>query len=176
MSAAVSPNGRWIAIDLLGALWIVPIDGGDARKISPDLLEARQPTWSPDNESLAFQGYDDGSWHIYTMSREGERLRRLTKGVFDDCEPAWSHDGSRIAFSSDRVGGTTTIWTVSAVNGAVAQASTRDGWMPTWSAGDREITFISSDRGRVGSDPTSRAQPGVYAVGANGQERLILRD
>src|SRR4030095_5225593 len=43
MAAAVSPDRRWIAIDLVGALWIVPIRGGEATKITADLLEARLP-------------------------------------------------------------------------------------------------------------------------------------
>jgi len=71
MAAAVSPDRRSIAIDLLGALWILPLRGGEARRITPDLLEARQPTWSPDSRSIAFQGYDDGVWHIYVIPAEG---------------------------------------------------------------------------------------------------------
>src|SRR5688572_4138104 len=66
MAAAVSPDRRWIAIDLVGALWVLPIEGGEAKQITPLLLEARQPTWSADSRSIAFQGYDDGAWHIYT--------------------------------------------------------------------------------------------------------------
>ncbi len=112
MAAAASPDGRFIAIDLVGAIWILPISGGAATKITPDLFEARQPTWSPDGNTIAFQGYDDGAWHVYTIARSGGEPKALTSGVFDDREPAWSHDGSRIAFSSDRVGGITTIWTV----------------------------------------------------------------
>ncbi len=73
MAAAASPDGRYIAIDLIGGLWILPMHGGDARRITPELLEARQPTWSPDNRHLAFQGYgDDGVWHIYTIATSGE--------------------------------------------------------------------------------------------------------
>jgi hypothetical protein len=64
MAAAVSPDRRWIAFDLIGGLWIIPFGGGEARRITPPLLEARQPTWSPDSESIAFQGYDDGVWHL----------------------------------------------------------------------------------------------------------------
>jgi Tol biopolymer transport system component len=64
MAAAASPDRRSIAIDLLGALWILPFHGGEARRITPELMEARQPTWSPDSQSIAFQGYDDGTWHI----------------------------------------------------------------------------------------------------------------
>ncbi len=54
MSAAVSRDRRSIAIDLVGSLWVLPIRGGEAKKITPDLLEARQPTWSPGGESIAF--------------------------------------------------------------------------------------------------------------------------
>src|SRR3954469_3302458 len=71
MAAAPSPDRRSIAIDLLGSIWIVPIRGGDAKRITPELLEARQPTWSPDSQSIAFQGYDDGTWHIYVIPRDG---------------------------------------------------------------------------------------------------------
>ena len=88
MAAAMSPDGT-IAIDLLGRLWLLPISGGVAKRITPDLLEARLPSWSPDGESIAFQGYgDDGAWHIYTIRWEGTNLRALTSGEFDDREPA----------------------------------------------------------------------------------------
>src|SRR3954469_10361382 len=121
MAAAASPDRQSIAIDLLGGIWILPFSGGDARRITPELLEARQPTWSPDGGSIAFQGYDDGVWHIYVIPREGGEAKAITTGAFDDREPAWSHDGSRIAFSSDRYGGITSIWTVAAGGGRPRQ-------------------------------------------------------
>ena len=170
MAAAASPDRRSIAIDLLGGIWILPYRGGEARRITPELLEARQPAWSPDGRSLAFQGYDDGAWHIYVIGRDGGDARAITSGLFDDREPAWSHDGSRIAFSSDRYGGITTIWTVAVASGDLHQLSTRDGWMPTWSPNDQEVTFVSNDAGaRSGRD----ARPGLYAVSAEGRERSI---
>jgi hypothetical protein len=43
MAAAASPDGQSIAIDLLGEIWILPSRGGEAKKITPELLEARQP-------------------------------------------------------------------------------------------------------------------------------------
>ena len=43
MAAAASPDRRSIAIDLLGGIWILPVRGGDAHRITPELLEARQP-------------------------------------------------------------------------------------------------------------------------------------
>jgi Tol biopolymer transport system component/imidazolonepropionase-like amidohydrolase len=173
MSAAVSPDRRSIAIDLLGSLWILPIDGGQARRITPELFEARLPTWSPDSQSLAFQGYDDGVWHIYVINRDGSNIRSVTEGEFDDREPAWSHDGSRIAFSSDRFGGISTVWEVTLRTGQLRRVSGRDGWMPAFSPNDDEIAFISQDRGESSPGVVRERAPGFYAVTASGRERLV---
>ena len=104
MAAAASPDGRTVVIDLLGALWTVPIDGGRARRILEDGYDARLPAWSPDGKRIAFQAYRDSTWNIWTIDAEGSGLRRETSGPFDDREPHWSPDGTRLAFSSDRSG------------------------------------------------------------------------
>ena len=174
MAAAASPDGQSIAIDLLGEIWILPFRGGEAKRITPELLEARQPTWSPDSQSIAFQGYEDGAWHIYVIARDGGDAKAITSGPFDDREPAWSHDGSRIAFSSDRYGGITTIWTAVASTGETRRLSTRDGWMPFWSPGDQEVMFVSSDAGEQG--PGRQPSPGLWTVASDGRERQIATD
>src|SRR4051812_5077433 len=67
MAAALSPDGRMLAIDLLGCLWVLPSSGGMARQISDEFGDVRQPTWAPDGKTIAFQSYRDGGWHIWTM-------------------------------------------------------------------------------------------------------------
>ncbi|HEY7284012.1 MAG TPA: amidohydrolase family protein [Vicinamibacterales bacterium] len=177
MAAAVSPDRRWIAFDLVGRLWLVPFGGGDARPLTPLLLEARQPTWSPDSDTIAFQGYDDGAWHIYVVGRDGGEPRPLTTGEFDDREPVWSHQGASVAFSSDRAGGITTVWTVDARNGAVRQVSKRDGAYPVWSPDDQEITIASADRidGSGRPVPEPDRQPGLWGLNVNRGERLVVK-
>jgi Tol biopolymer transport system component/imidazolonepropionase-like amidohydrolase len=176
MAAAVSPDRRWIAFDLIGALWVMPFGGGEATRITPPLLEARQPAWAPDGNTIAFQGYDADTWHIYVIARGGGEARAITSGEFDDREPAWSHDGSRIAFSSDRGGGVTTIWEVAAGGGAPRQISKRDAWMPSWSPNDQEITVVSADRfdGRGRPAPDRGRHPGLWGLRTDGSERLML--
>ena len=145
MAAAASPDGRSIAIDLLGAhLDSSASAAARPRRITPELLEARQPTWSPDSQSIAFQGYDDGTWHIYVIPRDGGEAKAITNGVFDDREPVWSHDGiaHRLLVGSlrrhhDHLDGHRR-------QRRGAQLSTRDGWMPTWSPNDQEMTFVSA--------------------------------
>src|SRR5262249_44854734 len=163
--------------DLVGRLWVMPFRGGVATAITPPLLEARLPTWSPNSESIAFQGYDDGTWHVYVVPREGGEPRALTSGEFDDREPAWSNHGPAIAFSSDRYGGIVTLWQVDAVSGEVRQISKRDAWMPSWSPNDREITAVSSDRFTVAGElvPERERRPGLWATSLEGgRERSLV--
>ncbi len=158
MAAAASPDGRTLAIDLLGGIWVLPITGGEAKRITPELVEARQPTWSPDGGSIAFQKCDDGAWHVYVIGKDGGEARPITGGVFDDREPAWSHDGTRIAFSSDRYGGITTIWTVRPSGGNPSRVSTHDdGSMPDMVGGRSRDRFrVARQRPRQGRRPASR--------------------
>src|SRR6185295_16895448 len=66
MAAALSPDGRTIAIDLLGTLWTMPAGGGTAKPITDIFIDARQPSWSPDGQRIAFQAYRSSTWQIWT--------------------------------------------------------------------------------------------------------------
>jgi Tol biopolymer transport system component/imidazolonepropionase-like amidohydrolase len=167
MAAAVSPDGRTLVIDLLGALWTLPIEGGRARRILDDGYDARLPAWSPDGKRVAFQAYRDSTWNIWTVNVDGTGLRRETSGPFDDREPHWSPDGTRVAFSSDR-SGSYDVWLITLTSGDVRQLTNNpaNDSMPAWSPDGREIVFISDRRER-----------GIYSVdAASGVERLVAAD
>ena len=99
MATAISPDKQTLAIDLQGRLWLMPVSGGEAKPITDEFGDARQPSWSPDGQQLTFQGYWEGNWHIYTVHKDGSNLQQLTHGPYDYREPHWSPDGKIIAFA-----------------------------------------------------------------------------
>src|SRR5262249_11871194 len=122
MAIALSPDERTIALDLQGGLWTMPAGGGQARRITDEYGDARQPAWSPDGRRLAYQSYRDGTWRIWTSGADGSDAKAVTTGSFDDREPHWSPDGSKIAFSSDR-SGNYDIWILDVASGRIEQVT-----------------------------------------------------
>ena len=145
IAAAVSPDGRSIAFDLLGRIWVVPRAGGTASALTEPLNESRQPAWSPDGARIAFQSYRDGTWHIYSMARDGSDVRQHTFGLFDEREPDYMADGRTIVFSSDRAGNYD-IWSVNLANGALARLTDdpADDAAPAVNRATGAIAFVST--------------------------------
>ena len=169
MAAALSPDGRTIAIDLLGTLWTMPAAGGVAKPITDNSMDARQPSWSPDGSRIAFQAYRSSTWQIWIIRPDGSDLQALTAGPYDDREPVWSPDGRQIAFSSDR-SGSYDVWVLTPATRDLKQITTdpSNEFYPSWH-GSNEIVFVS-DR---------RPDPGVYSAGlagSTGSERLLARE
>ncbi len=64
------------------------------------------PALSPDGHQVAFawNGGEDGRFHIYIQLMDGDAPLQLTRADADDFAPTWSPDGTRIAFLRQRSG------------------------------------------------------------------------
>ena len=151
MASALSPNQKTLAIDLLGQIWLLPIEGGIAKPLTDPLGDARQPAWSPDGQFLTFQAYWDGNWHIYSIHRDGSGLQQRTSGPYDHREPHWSPNGQHIVFSSDR-DGTYDIWTLNVANNQLKQQTKESAneYAPAWSLDGEQIGYVSDDPTKPG--------------------------
>ncbi len=146
MAAAVAPDGESLVIAVQSALWTLPIEGGDATRISTWDMEATAPVWSPDGTRIAFQNFDEHYYQIWSIAADGSDARALTSGYYDHREPAWS--GSHIAFSSDRSGeGSYDIWTLDLGSGEYRRwtQSTNDAHSPAWSPDGESIAYVDGD-------------------------------
>ena len=76
MSLDVSPDGREIAFDLLGDLYIMPIGGGEARALTTGIAWDMQPRYSPNGSEIAFTSDRGGGDNIWVMNRDGSDPRQ----------------------------------------------------------------------------------------------------
>ncbi len=82
-------------------LWVIPGQGGIARRLTSNLGEVSWPLLSPDGQWLAFVGRDEGQAEIYVMPALGGPARRLTYLGGTACQPvAWSPEGKIVLASN----------------------------------------------------------------------------
>ena len=98
MSTDVSPDGQTIVFDLLGDLYLLGIEGGQAKALTRDPAFDSQPVFSPDGEWILFVSDRSGAENFWTVAVDGSSVRQWSFNAGDRMlvSPAWSSDGNRI--------------------------------------------------------------------------------
>ncbi len=79
MSVDVSPDGKTLVFDLLGDLYLLPIEGGQARPLTTSMAWEHQARFSPDGRQLAFVSDAGGGDNIWVMNLDGSGARAITQ-------------------------------------------------------------------------------------------------
>jgi Tol biopolymer transport system component len=166
MAVALSPSKDKMVIDVLGQLWLLDKNGGNVVALTDGLGNARQPDWSPDGQSLLFQAYWEGNWHIYILNLESKEISRITSGSFDHREPVWSPDGESIVFSSD-LEGSYDLYIFNFATGSMVRQTTDDfnEFAPDWSPDGQRIVYASDNPSEKGIRELNKD---------SGEDRLLL--
>lgn len=97
MNVDISPDGRWIVFDLLGDIYRIPTEGGQAENLSSGVSFEHQPRFSPDGRTIAFVSDRDGADNIWLMNSDGSNRRQLTKDKTKlPTVPNWTPDGEYV--------------------------------------------------------------------------------
>jgi len=115
MNLDVSPDGKQIVFDLLGDIYIIPIEGGNAKQLRSGLAWEVQPRFSPDGKQICFTSDAGGGDNIWTMKTDGSEAKQITKEDFRLLNnTVWSPDGefliTRKHFTGTRSAGAGEIW------------------------------------------------------------------
>jgi hypothetical protein len=95
---AVSPDGEWLIFTMLGHLFHLPIEGGEAEQLTFGPYHDADPAISPDGTRVAFGSNRDGTdGNIFVLNLADGRIDQVTQDSLAG-RPAWAPDGSAIAY------------------------------------------------------------------------------
>lgn len=166
--------GRASPVDSAAHIWIIKVDGSDARPLTRGSSRNIRPAWSPYGTAILFSsdrhaapnphffGRDDGDLEIYRMDLNGSNVRRLTNHAGTALGAKWSPDGQQIAFHRFVAGGASDILVMNA-DGSEPRNLMRGRFSagrPTWSPDGSEIAF--------------NAEGGIYVMRADGSDPKLL--
>ena len=97
-SVDISPDGKQLVFDMLGGLYTVSIDGGEARALTQGIDWNFQPRFSPNGKEIAFVSDRDGGDNIWVINADGSGSRQVTQEKEHNLHnPYWTPDGQWIA-------------------------------------------------------------------------------
>ena len=147
-------NGNEIVFTYAGDLWTVPVEGGQARRLTSHLGFEAFGRYSPDGKTIAFTGEYDGNREVYSIPSEGGEPQRLTwtstnsRDDFGDrmgpnnIVMCWTPDGKNIVYRN-RIGEgfEGKLWTVSPDGGMPSEIPLPEGGFCCWSPDGKKLAY-----------------------------------
>ena len=154
LSLDVHPDGQRVVFSLLGDLYLLPIGGGEARRITSGPAYDVQPRFSPDGRSIAFASDRGGSENLWICDLEGRNARAVSSEKASIVNsPAWAPDGEylvgRKRLTDTSSLGTDELWMWHVRGGEGVQLTKKDDQPeaadPTVSPDGRFVYFSSRE-------------------------------
>jgi len=150
----VHPDGQRLVLSLLGDLYLLPITGGEATRITSGPAYDVEPRFSPDGNWIAFASDRSGIENLWLCDLQGGKTRALSADKASTVSaPAWSPDGEylvgrkRITDVSSL--GTVELWMWHVKGGQGVQLTKKDDQPdaadPVFSPDGRFVYFSARD-------------------------------
>ncbi|MFZ4687602.1 MAG: amidohydrolase family protein [Polymorphobacter sp.] len=173
--ASVSPDGNRVVFESLGKLYVKPVAGGAAKRLTSGSDFELFPAWSRDGKTIVFIGWSDaGLGHVRTIAAGGGAVRDVTPQPGHYARPRFSPDGSTIVYERGNGGGVTSpLWSADAgawripTAGGTPVRLAADGSEPHFGASNDRVFMTASDKGKrqlISTDRNGEARR-VHAEG-----------
>ena len=178
---AVSPDGSEIcfvslrddaqALSTNLNLWVIPVEGGEPRRVSPWEGMNVHPVYSPDGGRIAYcgarrAGYEADRLELLILDRASGKVSEVAPGFAESTSaPTWSSDGSALYFGAEDKG-RRRVYRVPAGGGEpVALTGEAVDHDPVVSPDGKWVVFLRE---------TLSSPPEIYRVGVDGGEPKAL--
>ncbi len=178
LSLDISPDGRIIAFDMLGDLYLLPIEGGDARRITSDLAYDTGPKFSPDGTRLLFISDRSGSENVWMLdlddeAAEPEQFTERSNKIMQSA--AWSPDGKYVVTSEGKRLMDLRIYHVDGGTGAEINEGNQKQVEPVFSPDGRYIYYSTRSGAWQYNASLPQYQVAVYDRETGESERITSR-
>ena len=135
-------------------IYIANLDGSNALRLTSDPATDKQPSISPDGQTVIFTSNRSGTSRIWAMGADGSNPTAINTGSDTDIPetaPRYSPSGGRILFNSPRTN-TTQIWIVPAAGGTATQVTheVNGAFFGSWSPDGDFIFYVDgADRTKI---------------------------
>jgi dipeptidyl aminopeptidase/acylaminoacyl peptidase len=137
-------------------LYVVPVDGGEARKLTTLREDVTQPVWSPDGACIAFVARVPDA--AYDEKDEKRRQpRRFTRLQYKLDDVGWTADRPQHVFTARADGSSEPVQLTS---------GDAEDFAPAWSPDGTTVAFISARHEDWDTEPVND----IYLIGVEGGE------
>jgi tricorn protease len=99
----IALNQTHVAFVHAGKIWLVPRNGGEAKRLTNTPNEEGYPVFSPDGKRIAFSRSNGNDWDVFIINSDGSgEPFRATMMPEDDYVTCWSPDGKEVIFETTR--------------------------------------------------------------------------
>jgi Tol biopolymer transport system component/DNA-binding winged helix-turn-helix (wHTH) protein len=156
-SPSFSPDSKQLAFvrvmsAVVGEVYLVPVDGGDPKRLTFDGAGVSNLAWTPDGQEIVFSSRHGGRSRLLRVPITGGTPQWLAATGSDAQYPAFSHQGSRLAWMQNT--DQTDIFKVALKGNTEALdrpspliVSTANEVSPRYSPDGKKIVFVSTQSG-----------------------------
>ncbi len=111
ISLDVSPDGRQIVFELMGDLYLMPIEGGEAERLTSGMGHDVQPRFGPDGERVVYVSDRSGGENLWIISTDRQDTTRVTSGKHSSYHsPEFAPSGEYVVASKAQGFGAAKLW------------------------------------------------------------------